>query len=1045
MPPVNNQPGTRTDVLPGGATVTFVPTATQPTPTAPAPSAPAPSAPAPSAPAPSAPAPSAPAPSAPAPSAPAPTGTTPTPQTASSHFFVGFNEGFTLKQWQNSDDFQLRDDQGFTLFENRVGAHLGGSFALSADGRHRLNVYGQYESVTSETDAVNIGDVSRLVDDGEGGKKPEVDTAEALPNDDSESGPKIPGAQDDPTTTVDESTPAQPVDEKYADRTHYNQNASGNRFTLGADYMYLMNSGDFIHGPVVGALGYYQAMEYESDTIGPYLPGTWTYRALYKDASEFGVGARVGYALGYQWTWGAALTSLAIRYEHGIGEINVEIPDREVEDKGVAPIEYTKDTVGMDINVDLYAGGTPLVIYQAATTAPTAPAPTGATTYRLDPANVPPDVTTAVATMTAWLADTNNQAAIKALGFPAEAKDIKAAARYVPVHSDAANPANVTWAWKAVFVYNLASPPQYGTNGQPAEAILMNRVGNLAATDATRYTADATQPLDLTTLQAMITANSAQSVTVATKEIEEDFKTKPMRFDDNKPNAAGLTTIKAKRYDISQITDPTTKKQAIIDLFYEQGMYKPSIERLLKYAEQLNSDQLKGYGFDLVGHTDSRGSPAANNALSARRAEAVRLVLELAGVNTLRFKQVIGKGESELLASDDQRGTPDEKLTKQMKNRRVEIKFETTPTLTSSGTTTSTTAANKVDWFKATSWRFIKLNPATLADYTAFQGVQTLITVDDIHVTFAGDPANAAAWGAAAVTVPVHLQGSTTVPAQVYGYESWNPVAVTPPPAPTPGTPTPGTPTPGTPTPVTPTPPAGGATAPQNLQEWQTALTTAKSELYAAVAAEDSSHAIAKYIKANPVDGITKSNIDTKIQGLEAVLAAFATANSKLNELYRTASTANPNQFTGAPAGTTEQAALDAYKAQIETVFNEAKYDALTKLIAPYFRAVMEKKIAFATALTLDRTTVKLPNGKGTVNLSYTRTDAATNVLLQIRKQGTSYTSPTTIHDTSAKTFSFEVDGPGKYEILRTTYIPEIGLISVVVAVVEVKKTTRVT
>lgn len=957
------------------------------------------------------------------PTPPAPSGpTTPTPQTASGHFFLGGSAGFGWPS-QGSDDFQLRDDQGFNLSESRYGARIGWSFTASDDGSHRFNPYVQYESVTSEVKPVSVEEVSLLVDDGEGGTKPEVDTEEAIPNDDSESGPKIPGAQDDPATTdVNESTPAEPVDEKYRDRTHYEQKASGNRFTLGLDYMYLMNSGNFIHGPVVGAFGYIQNLEYEPNTMGPYLTKEWGYRNTWKDASESGFGARVGYAAGYQWPNVSVLASAAVRYEHGIGEINVEIPDREVDDNGLAPIKYTKDTVGADINVDLYVGGTPLVIDQAATNAPTAPAPAGLQLVQIDP-NTHAEAATAraeKAVIDAWLAAPGNREKLTKLEFAGDISQVKSALRYVPLHTDP-----MSWAWRGVLVVPIKK-----ADGTFEEAILMSQVGNLTDTDATNdYLTAAKQPLTVAEIDSMFTAKTAQNTTTVitqakVDEVVTEFKTEPLVYKNLKPSAADIAKIK------QAIAANPKMDNVAITLAFLPVLEEPAIRHLIKVATKLTTAPFDQINFNLEGHTNVDGY-TKNKELSERRAQAVQLLFLAKGIAATRIGSVAGFGQTKPQTGMQGRD---------IRNKRVE--FVPTNVITAPGTApvpgviSSSTPVVDVKWNRAVSYRILKLNPEAIADYKTFEIAKTMMTVQDVHIVF--NNGTAAVWGDRVDTVAyTPAAGSPNVPAQVYGYESWNPIDVTPPPAPT--GPAPTAPAPSAPAPSAPAP--TGATAPQNYQEWQTAFNAAKAELGVAIAAEESGQAIANYITANPVTGVTKDNVDSKIQGLEAVLAVFAAADSKLNELYRAASTAEPKQFADAPVGTTEQAALDAYKVQIEAVFKDTKYDALRKLIAPYFKAIMEKKITFALALTLNKTTVKLPRGKGTVSLSYTRTDTATNVLLQIKKQGTTFTSNIAAHDETAKTFSFEADAPGKFEILRTTFIPGIGVISVVVAVVEVKKT----
>lgn len=76
--------------------------------------------------------------------------------------------------------------------------------------------------------------------------------------------------------------------------------------------------------------------------------------------------------------------------------------------------------------------------------------------------------------------------------------------------------------------------------------------------------------------------------------------------------------------------------------------------------------QLGGGGpISIEGHTDSQGGEAANQALSQRRAEAVRRVLEEAGVAPGRLKAV-GRGESQPVADNGS-------AAGRARNRRVEI------------------------------------------------------------------------------------------------------------------------------------------------------------------------------------------------------------------------------------------------------------------------------------------------------------------------------------------------------------------------------------
>ncbi|WP_265468757.1 OmpA family protein [Arenimonas daejeonensis] len=77
--------------------------------------------------------------------------------------------------------------------------------------------------------------------------------------------------------------------------------------------------------------------------------------------------------------------------------------------------------------------------------------------------------------------------------------------------------------------------------------------------------------------------------------------------------------------------------------------------------------QLRGGGgaISIEGHTDSQGADAANQALSQRRAEAVRRVLEDAGLPSARLS-ASGRGESAPVADN---ATAEGRA----RNRRVEI------------------------------------------------------------------------------------------------------------------------------------------------------------------------------------------------------------------------------------------------------------------------------------------------------------------------------------------------------------------------------------
>lgn len=85
---------------------------------------------------------------------------------------------------------------------------------------------------------------------------------------------------------------------------------------------------------------------------------------------------------------------------------------------------------------------------------------------------------------------------------------------------------------------------------------------------------------------------------------------------------------------------------------------------LLDFTQVLNHHKLKSKRFDIVGHTDARGSNRSNQILSEQRAQAVvDFLSQVAAVKPWRIT-ASGRGESQLLLPDDPNNE---------NNRRVEI------------------------------------------------------------------------------------------------------------------------------------------------------------------------------------------------------------------------------------------------------------------------------------------------------------------------------------------------------------------------------------
>jgi outer membrane protein OmpA-like peptidoglycan-associated protein len=99
---------------------------------------------------------------------------------------------------------------------------------------------------------------------------------------------------------------------------------------------------------------------------------------------------------------------------------------------------------------------------------------------------------------------------------------------------------------------------------------------------------------------------------------------------------------------------------------FDSDVVLPTARRLLDQSASIlirNPD----LQVEIAGHADTRGSERYNDALSLRRAEAVRQYLEQAGVNTANLT-VRGYGKSQAVASDMNANSLAE-------NRRVELRI----------------------------------------------------------------------------------------------------------------------------------------------------------------------------------------------------------------------------------------------------------------------------------------------------------------------------------------------------------------------------------
>jgi OmpA-OmpF porin, OOP family len=87
---------------------------------------------------------------------------------------------------------------------------------------------------------------------------------------------------------------------------------------------------------------------------------------------------------------------------------------------------------------------------------------------------------------------------------------------------------------------------------------------------------------------------------------------------------------------------------------------------LVDAKKRLNRAGIHNFTFVVSGHTDSRGSPAHNKELSARRAAVIERELVRKGISASEIESV-GMGSERRLVK------PDDTAVKQARNRRYEI------------------------------------------------------------------------------------------------------------------------------------------------------------------------------------------------------------------------------------------------------------------------------------------------------------------------------------------------------------------------------------
>jgi len=147
----------------------------------------------------------------------------------------------------------------------------------------------------------------------------------------------------------------------------------------------------------------------------------------------------------------------------------------------------------------------------------------------------------------------------------------------------------------------------------------------------------------------------------------------------NNKNSSESKNNELKKSEVSDdVRKNTTFENATFNLHfdYNKSVVKTDELELKKLMEFLNNN--KNYTLTITGYTDERGSETYNQALSVRRANAVKTLLINSKVKSKSISQTTGKGESELLEK-----CPGENCdeTIHSKNRRVEVKVMQEPNL----------------------------------------------------------------------------------------------------------------------------------------------------------------------------------------------------------------------------------------------------------------------------------------------------------------------------------------------------------------------------
>lgn len=160
-------------------------------------------------------------------------------------------------------------------------------------------------------------------------------------------------------------------------------------------------------------------------------------------------------------------------------------------------------------------------------------------------------------------------------------------------------------------------------------------------------------------------ANRAFATIAGTRRDRFDWDSRDSGWQRPGRGAGGWDRGAMRAYGFRQTERGATMRMEDSVLFAtNSAVLRPGAENKLNaLAEYLRDNP--GVRVAIEGHTDSRGTDAHNEALSLRRADAVRAAFDRMGVTRARF-QVRGLGESQPIATND---TPQG----MRQNRRVEV------------------------------------------------------------------------------------------------------------------------------------------------------------------------------------------------------------------------------------------------------------------------------------------------------------------------------------------------------------------------------------